>query len=240
MIRLLWATIRPYTFIHTYSIWKNRMTSNEMTTYVAVNTEEDAKIVKDVLAENDKVIVVKTDKKGVCYPCYMLSSQLEADNSDVVVFASDDYIPPTGWDSYLIEKLKDREGGLLINDGYQALDFSNMADPIIGLPVMTHGCLLKLNRIIYNPVYSHLCSDAELFLNLKEMNLLIDERSKDNVIFEHLHWSAGKRQPDVNDQSYYNNFEMDKKTWDIRKMMPLKDRLNTINKMQMGEIIKND
>lgn len=209
----------------------------EMDTYVAVNTQEDADIVKSVLKESDKVIVVKTDKKGVCYPCYMLSSQLEGETNDIVVFASDDYVPPTNWDSYLVDKLKDREGGLLINDGYQALDFSNMADPIIGLPIMTFGCLLKLNRIIYNPVYSHLCSDAELFINLKEMNLLIDERAKDNVIFEHMHWSAGKRQADINDQSYYNNFENDKKMWDLRKKMSLQDRLNTINKMQMGEII---
>lgn len=224
-IKLLWATIRPYTFIHTYSIWKQRMEGADMATYVAVNNEEDAKIVKDVLTENDKIIVVKTDKKGVCYPCYMLSSQLEADDNDVVVFASDDYIPPTGWDSYLIEKLKGREGGILINDGYQALDFSNMADPIIGLPILTFGCLKKLNKIIYNPKYSHLCSDAELYLNLKEMNMLIDERAGDNVIFEHKHWSSGKRQADINDQSYYNNFEVDKKTWDIRKKLSVQERL---------------
>jgi hypothetical protein len=198
------------------------MEGKDMTTYVAVNSKEDAEIVKSSLNESDKVIIVNSNKRGVCYPSYMLSSQLKGDKNDIVVFASDDYIPPQNWDSYLIEKINGRECGLLINDGYQALDFSNMADPIIGLPVLTFSCLEKLNKVIYNPVYTHLCSDAELYLNLKEMNLLIDEREGDNVIFEHLHWSSGKRGADINDQIYYSKFEEDKKTWDKRKKNVLK------------------
>lgn len=226
MIHLLWATIRPYTFIGIHKIWIERANDkHNITTYVAVNSVTDADLVKQVLTKNDTVTVINTNKKGVCYPCYMLSSKLEGNKDDIVVFASDDYIPPVGWDVYLHEKLNNREGGLLINDGYQALDFSNMADPIIGLPIMNFGTLEKLNKIIYNPVYNHLCSDAELYLNLKELGLLIDERSMDNVIFEHLHWSSGKRQADINDQSYYDNFENDKKTWNKRKKMTLEERL---------------
>jgi len=63
-------------------------------------------------------------------------------------------------------------------------------------------------------------------MNLKELNLIIDERVNDlNYIFEHHHWSSGKRQADQNDQSYYNNFEKDKKTWEMRKKLSLEERL---------------
>ena len=46
-----------------------------------------------------------------------------------------------------------------------------------------------------------------------------------NYVFEHLHWSVGKRQPDLNDQNYYNKFEIDKKMWDYRKNLILEERL---------------
>jgi hypothetical protein len=225
-IHILWATIRPNAFVTMHKIWLERATDkNNIITYVAVNSEADANVVKQVLSKNDEVVVVTTDRRGVCYPSYMLSKDLEGENDDIVILASDDYLPPNNWNSYLKEKLYNREGGILINDGYQAIDFSNMADPIIGLPILTFGCLEKLNKIIYNPYYNHLCSDAELYINLKELGLLIDERSMDNVIFEHLHWSSRKRQADLNDQSYYDNFENDKKTWEARKKMTLEERL---------------
>ncbi len=224
-IHLLWCTCRPYVFTHTYSIWKNRMKGSDMATYVAVDSEEDAAIVKNSLSETDKVIVVKSDKRGVCYPSYMLSYQLEGEKDDIVVFASDDMIAPQNWDQSLRDRLRGREGALLIDDGYQSIDFSNMIDPIFSIPIMTYGTLLKLNKIIYNPVYTHLCSDSELYLNLKELGLIIDERAIDDFTIEHRHWSSGKRQADLNDQSYYNSFEKDKETWEKRKKLTLKERL---------------
>ena len=226
MIHLLWATIRPHLFIQMYKIWMERCKYQNVTTYVAVNSQNDSEIVKSVLGKDDKVIIIKTDRKGVCYPSYMLSSKLEGNNDDIVVFASDDFSPPYNWDSYLLNKLNGREACLMVNDGYQALDFSNMAEPVFSIPIMTYSALVKLNKIIYNPVYSHLCSDAELYLNAKDLNLIFDDRINDkNYIFEHHHWSSGKRQADVNDQVYYSNFENDKKTWEKRKTLSLEERL---------------
>jgi hypothetical protein len=201
------------------------MKGSDITTYVAVNSNEDVDIVKSVLSETDKVHVIKSNKRGVCYPSYVLSSNLEGKKDDIVVFASDDFTPPNNWDEYLTEKLKGKEGCLMVRDGYQLPDSSNMAEPVITIPIMTYGCLLKLNKIIYNPVYLHLCSDAELYMNLKDLGLLIDDRMKDETIFEHHHWAANKRQPDLNDQSYYNNFDHDKKTWNTRKNLSVEERL---------------
>jgi hypothetical protein len=83
-----------------------------------------------------------------------------------------------------------------------------------------------MNKIIYHPYYNHLCSDAELYLNAKELNLIIDERKDDkDYIFQHFHWSNGKRNADINDKNYYSQFESDKQKWEKRKKMSLNERL---------------
>jgi len=229
MIHLLWATIRPEQFKITHSHWiKKSEKLDNIKTYVAVNNSQHKDILKNYI-KDDYIINVNTNKIGVCYPSYKLSSYLNntiCESNDIVVFASDDFIPPKNWDKYLIQKLKNKSGALLVNDGYQLLDFSNMSEPVFSIPIMTYDCLLKLNKVIYNPIYTHLCSDAELFLNLKEMDLIIDDRANDvDYIFEHHHWSSGKRKVDENDKSYYSNFENDKKIWESRKKLSLEERL---------------
>jgi hypothetical protein len=229
MIHLLWCTIRTGNFPNIFNHWLTRSKFKNFDTHVLVSTENEKVFLENYFQSlnlNNRIVVFNPPYRGVCLPSYKLSSSLEAQNSDIVIFGSDDFTPPQNWDEYLINKLQNRTGALLVNDGYQALDFSNMAEPIFSIPVMTFDCLVRLNKIIYNPAYTHLCSDAELFMNLKELNLIIDERANDfNYIFEHHHWSSGKRQADQNDQSYYNNFEKDKKTWEFRKKLSLEKRL---------------
>jgi len=223
MIYILWATIRPETFLEMHKIWMQRaLNKNNIITKVAVNWEQHKQILKDF-----DVTVVNTDKIGVCYPSYVLSSNLECKNdSDIIIFASDDFNPPVNWDNYLIKKMDGKSGGLIVRDGYQALDFSNMLHPCITIPIMTYECLKKLNKIIYNPVYCHMFSDSELYLNLKEMNLLIDVRNDDDKqVFEHLHHSTGKRNADLADQHYYSKWKEDEITWNKRRLMTLEERL---------------
>lgn len=225
MIHILWATVRPELFLNMYKLWLERASNRNIITHIAVNTQADANIVKKVLGKDDEVIIVETDRKGVCYPSYMLSSKLEADKNDVVIFASDDFLPPYGWDHYLSDKLRDKEGCLMVRDGYQLPDSSNMLHPCITIPIMTFGCLEKLNKVIYHPAYHHMHSDAELYLNLKELGLLIDERLTDTTVFEHHHWAAGKRNPDQNDQNYHNKWVEDGEMWEKRRLMSAIERI---------------
>ena len=230
MIHLLWCTIRTGNFPNVHKIWFDRTKQKEnVKCHVLVSTQNEATFLKqyfDAIKQDSRIEVYQPPYPGVCLPSYKLSSTLEAGDSDIVIFGSDDFTPPQNWDVYLVEKLKNKTGALLVNDGYQAIDFSNMAEPVFSIPVMTYDCLLKNNKIIYNTAYTHLCSDAELFLNLKEMNLIIDDRINDtNFVFEHHHWSSGKRKPDQNDQSYYSNFEKDKSTWEMRKKLTLEERI---------------
>jgi len=224
-IHILWATIRPQTFLGMYKIWLEKSSNKDIITHVAVNSHEDANIVKQVLGKNDEVIIVTTDRKGVCYPSYMLSSKLEANKEDIVVFASDDFLPPSNWDSYLREQLDNKEGALFVRDGYQLPDSSNMLHPCITIPIMTYGCLEKLNKVIYHPVYHHMFSDCELYLNLRDLGLLIDNRKTDATVFEHHHWAGGKRNPDQNDQNYHNKWSEDDTMWKKRLAMSVVERL---------------
>ena len=173
----------------------------------------------------NRIITVKTDKIGVCYPSYQLSSTTEGQSGDIVVFASDDFLPPQNWDLYLTSKLENREGGLMVRDGYQLPDSSNMQYPAITIPIMTWGCFEKLNKIIYNPVYTHMYSDCELYINLKDMGFLIDERVSDTTVFEHLHHAAGKRRADQLDVQYHSRWKEDEDTWNKRKNMPVLERI---------------
>jgi hypothetical protein len=203
--------------------WLEKADNKEnIRTIVAVNWEEHKEFLKDYPVE---VVVVNTDKIGVCYPSYILSSTLECENdSDVVVFASDDFLPPDSWDTYLINKFKEQDGCLFVPDGYQLENSSNMIDPCITIPLMSYGCLKKINKVIYHPAYNHMFSDCELFLNCKELGLIINGYH-DGVQFLHVHHSAGLRQPDQADQQYHLKWQVDQETWNKRRLLPLEERL---------------
>lgn len=231
MIHILWCTLRPTQFKQMHSEWiKKSDNPTNIQTYVAVNWKEHADELREYL-KNNYLITLNTNKIGVCYPSYQLSSNLgvkmgKAEDNDIVIFASDDFSPPQSWDTYLINKLKDKgDVGLMVRDGYQLPDSSNMLHPAITIPIMTYGCLKKLNMTIYNPVYSHMYSDCELYNNLKDLNLLYDDRLNDTTIFEHHHYAAGKRHSDQFDQSYNLKWKDDELTWNKRKMMSVEERI---------------
>jgi hypothetical protein len=229
MIHLLWCTIRPEVFKQMHPYWIGRSTNTKnIKTHIAVNVEQHSDYIKEYFKSNNldyRIITVKTDKIGVCYPSYQLSSTTEGQAGDIVVFASDDFLPPQNWDQYLISKLEGKEGGLMVRDGYQLPDSSNMQYPAITIPIMTWGCFEKLNKTIYSPVYTHMYSDCELYINLKDTGMLIDDRINDPTIFEHLHHAAGKRRADQLDVQYHAKWQEDELTWNNRKNMPVLERI---------------
>ena len=231
MIHILWCTLRPVQFQQAHTEWIKRADNPEnIQTYVAVNWKEHADQLREYLNKN-YLITVNTNKIGVCFPSYELSSKLGikmgvANDNDIVVFASDDFMAPQGWDTYLINKLNGKgDVGLMVRDGYQLPDSSNMLHAAITIPIMTYGCLKKLNMTIYHPVYNHMFSDCELYNNLKDLGLLYDDRINDTTIFEHLHHAAGKRNADGADQAYNAKWKDDEITWNKRKLLPVEERI---------------
>lgn len=230
MIHILWCTLRPAQFMNMHQEWMKRADNPEMIqTYVAVNWEQHANELREYLKKN-YLITLNTNKIGVCYPSYQLSSNLgikmgECKDDDIVIFASDDFLAPQGWDTYLVNKLSGKTSALFVRDGYQAVDSSNMLHPAITIPIMTYDCLLKINRAIYHPSYNHMFSDCELYLTLKDLDLIYDDRINDETTFEHLHYAAGKRNMDQADQAYNSKWKEDELNWNKRKEMPVEERI---------------
>lgn len=231
MIHILWCTLRPLQFKSAHSEWIKRADNpKDIQTYVAVNWQQHADELREYLKSNF-LITLNTNKIGVCYPSYQLSSNLgvkmgTAKDDDIVIFASDDFMAPQGWDTYLINKLSSKgDVGLMVRDGYQLQDSSNMLHPCITIPIMTYGCLKKMNMVIYHPVFNHMFSDCELYNNLKDLNLLYDDRLNDTTIFEHLHHASGKRNADQADQAYNAKWKEDELTWNQRKLMSVEERI---------------
>ena len=231
MIHILWCTLRPEQFKSAHSAWIKRADNPQnIQTYVAVNWQQHSDILREYLKSNF-LITLNTNKIGVCYPSYQLSSNLGikmgvAKDDDIVIFASDDFMAPQGWDTYLLNKFNDKgDVGLMVRDGYQLPDSSNMLHAAITIPIMTYGCLKKMNMVIYHPSYNHMFSDCELYNNLKELGLLYDDRMNDTTIFEHLHYAANKRNADQADQAYNAKWKDDEITWNKRKLLPVEERI---------------
>ena len=225
MIHLLWCTLRPQIFCQNHKNWMDKSKNPQnIKTKVCVNFKEHYDYIKQY-SDLDIVISDKPERVGVCYPSYLISSDLNGEDEDIVVFASDDFTPPENWDQTLMDRLDGKNGILMVRDGYQLPDSSNMQFPCVTIPIMTFSALKRMNMVIYHPSYSHMYSDCELFLTAKEMGLLIDNRILDSTTFEHHHYAAGKRNADECDRHYHNKWKEDENTWNIRKNMSLEERL---------------
>jgi len=229
MIHLLWCTIRTANFPNVHKFWIDRLKDKKsVKTHVLVSTQTESNFLQqyfDSIKHDNRVLIYQPPYPGVCLPSYKLSSTLEFVDSDIVIFGSDDFTPPQNWDEYLSQKLNDKEGVLMVRDGYQLPDSSNMLHPAITIPIMTGSALEKMNKVIYHPAYHHMFSDCELYLTAKDLGLLIDDRIKDSTTFEHHHHAAGKRKADAFDQSYYGKWREDEVSWNKRKFLPTKEKL---------------
>jgi hypothetical protein len=229
LIHLLWCTIRTGNFPNVHKIWLDRTKQKEnVKCHVLVSTQNEATFLKqyfDAIKQDNRIEVYQPPYPGVCLPSYKLSSTLEFNSDDIIVFGSDDFTPPQNWDEYLIQKLIDKDGVLMVRDGYQLPDSSNMLHPAITIPIMTGSALERMNKVIYHPAYHHMFSDCELYNTSKELDLLIDDRLTDTTMFEHHHWAAGKRNVDQNDQSYHTKWKEDEITWNKRKNMSVEERI---------------
>lgn len=209
MIYLLWATARPKVMRQTHDEWIRKAVNPEnIKTLVAVDTPEHASQIREFTAN-----IVKNPRKGITKPLHYLTNSLTVDDKDIIVVPSDDFYPPDNWDTYLIEKEFDC---LQVNDGHQAA--------IISMPVMTFGCLLKLNRTIYNPVYNHMFSDQELFDVVTKLDILTVEDS-DDFIFEHKNPAFGGVKKDAVNNAVNLAFFQMKKLYKRRRSLPVLEKL---------------
>ncbi|MDB4490286.1 hypothetical protein N9045_02085 [bacterium] len=226
MIHILWPTIRPQMMIDTYDRWvENHTSSSKFRTSVAVNNSaQKSKICKLNRWANSAFssfnVYVSGDKKGVTNACHYLTHlpDLDGPDEDIVILASDDFYAPKGWDQWLVKAFTKPIEAIRVNDGYTPLDN-------ITIPIMTLGCLKKINRVLYHTSYHHSYSDTELFYNLKHLGYLTDLWNS-SPVFEHRNWANNKRPMDSIDKALRGEvLEADSNNYNIRMAMPVKERI---------------
>ena len=214
MFHLLWPTIRPDIFSITVQDWLKKATNSSRIKVVPiVNSQDHAKTLNNV-------IVTNPSEPGVTKALYSVTQNYEANDKDIIIVASDDFFPPSNWDSILLEEFSNFDGLLVFFDGIQ--DSSSL----VTIPILTFSALKKMNRIIYHPSYKHLWADVECYCNANELGILKDlRREKRHIIFEHRHYSIGKRSSDQVD-AYANRFEStDRINYNKRIQLSLTERL---------------
>jgi hypothetical protein len=208
-------------FKETFNIWMQRCINKDIVnTRLAVNTQEQ----RDELNEFKNVIITNQSHVGTVYPAYLLTTTLEVNPEDIIIFASDDFYPPENWDEYLLNKFENFDGALFVRDGYQ-IPGNDSIKASITIPIMTYNCLCKLNKVLYHPDYIHYYADTELYSNLLELGLLKDDRIKDLTTFEHMNCVTGKRKSDEIDAKYNSTIYTDMATYKRRLYLSLESRL---------------
>lgn len=228
-IHILWATTRPEMFKATHKEWiENAAYKYKITTKVAVDKEADA-----MQLSGYDVMVTNNTNPGVCYPSYCLSSTLEGNDEDIVVFASDDFYPPVGWDSFLATQMNNESDKILVvNDGIQM--FPNK---VVTIPIMHYGALRKMNKVIYHPAYTHMHSDVELYTTAERMGLIKDIRRTTSTEFQHRHYSVNLRKIDESDTKLNPSYELDGQLNKVRVRMPIAELLK-VDKAIDNEVAK--
>jgi hypothetical protein len=225
-IYFIWGTVRPDMMYETYKHWINTCVL-ETTIHVkcAVSTIEQKQKIDSFNIPNCDVFVVN-EKPGYTYAVNYLSQNLIANNDDVLIYLTDDFYSPFGWDSYLTNKFLNFDGGLFLNDGYQDVHSKNGIGLALTITCITYSCLIKLNRVVLHPDYYHFYSDNEIFQNLKALNLLKDDRDIDDEIFEHRHYAHGNgRSKDKHDEKHILHCKTDGETFNRRMKLPIEERL---------------
>ena len=203
----------------THQVWTERAQNpQEIITYVAVNNVEQHDELTSIIDKRVN-IYISGDVVGVTNACDYLTHlpELDGEDNDIVILASDDMYAPPLWDKWIKDNLKEPYKALMVNDGY-------IKQNNITIPIMTMGCLKMLNRIIYHKSYKHSYSDTELYDNLKSMKILQDLWSK-SPIFEHKNWANNKRRCDIVDTQIRSYVNSDAENWNMRKKLSLLDRL---------------
>ena len=220
MIYLLCSTIRPEVFKTTHRCWmQNCGNPDNIKTKIVVDKQDDA-----ITLVGFDVMVYGENNTGITKPLTRLTRSLSGLNdTDIIVVMSDDFFPPKNWDSFLIEQFNGFDGALRVSDGNPLTAVHNSS--IITIPIMTYSCLKRLNGIVYHPAYTHFYSDNELNNNLMQMAVLKNACFSDYV-FEHRHWSIGKRNRDNCDERVSGQMDADdRNTYHHRCGMSLEDRL---------------
>lgn len=109
---------------------------------------------------------------------------------DILIYLSDDFLCPKGWDTKVIERfgVNIRPSLLKVHDGLQ--DFNK---DVLTIPIMNRLLYQELNYF-WNPIYRSMFVDQDLY-HVCNNNAWINYAQ--DLIFQHEHYSIGKAPRDA-------------------------------------------
>lgn len=127
---------------------------------------------------------------------------------DVIIAVSDDFDCPERWDAELLDAVRDKaDFAVKTDDGMRnpGIDTKN----IIALPIMDRKFFNNIGGYIYHPAYNHFYGDEELCRVARKLNKLVEVP----MVFEHIHYMAGKAKEDATNRKNNKHFNADKATF---------------------------
>lgn len=198
-IYMICPTIRPLMMMDTVKYWFEK--SSKTTRMFAILDVHDISV------------------SGVGCVVGMLKNIECEKGEDIITFVSDDIYPNENWDLEMIKATEDWSGAVMFKDNIRR-----------GNPIFSNGCitfeaLKKMNRVFIHPDYYHCWSDNECYDNLIEMGILKDASETSTLEFDHKHFCLGGRAQDSHDIYYHSRFEEGKATYERRKKLTIRQRL---------------
>lgn len=122
---------------------------------------------------------------------------------DILLYLSDDFDCPDGWDVKILEAAKSfgAEWLLKVDDCLQRFDVG-----VLTIPIMSAGLYRKLGYF-WHPGYKSMFVDEDLYWTCRKLGVL---RNAEHLKFPHLHCSVGKAE---RDETYIRS----EKNWDQGK-----------------------
>ena len=219
-IFVLWPTVRPAMFIQTVNDWIERSVNEHNIYYLPRVTDNVQANEINMCFKMRCNVFPSVGNTSLSSTLYGQCLGMDCEDTDIILVAQDDLYPPNSWDEIVLKEFEDHDGAVFFNDGIQVYP----ADVCV-MPCLTFKALKMLNMIIYHPDYKHLYPDREYYHNCIDLGILKDVRETNTAVFEHRHYSNGKRTRDsIDDRATLNEAE-DLKTFDRRMLMPVAERM---------------
>ena len=198
---------RPKLGVSTMFNWLSRADNPQDIEYILCLHEKDHTVTEyaSEMLKHDNLQNVKVIYSQEANMVKQVNLAAKESTGNLLINVSDDFDCPQSWDSLLLKELEGKEDYVVkTQDGIQK--------EIITLPILDRRYYERFN-FIYAPEFSHFYGDQEL----REVGDILGKTIVLDLMFEHIHYIAGKAPKDeVNDKNNAH-FEEDKKTYFKRK-----------------------
>lgn len=209
---------RPEKAKSTYDYWMSQAAQPENIEHILSLDFSDQKNEQYGVKDGENYVPFGSNSRIVCYhnECVVEATNQAAQvaKGDVLVYLSDDFLSPKGWDVSIQNNFKEVNSQnipclLKVDDKLQPF-----YQDVLTIPIMNRALYSKLG-CFWNPLYRSMFVDQDLYHVCKNNNWLA---FAPDLIFEHQHYSVGKSQRDETYIRSDANWNSGKEIYERRKL----------------------